>query len=140
VQQKRAYRELRDRIGVQTTIDTEENNMPYKHLTRKERGKIALFRNQRLSVREIALRLGRCPATISRELKRNTGERYRADDAEKKYRKRRENSRRGRLYENEGIRDYVSEKLLLCWSPEQIAGRMRLEDKRERASCSSIYR
>ena len=56
----------------------------YHHLTRKERGKIALWKNNRLSIREIASRLGRSPSTISRELSRNTtGQRYRADDAQK---------------------------------------------------------
>jgi IS30 family transposase len=115
--------------------------MPYQHLSRKERGKIALFANQKLAVREIARRIGRNPSTISRELRRNqTDSRYRADDAEQKHRARREKSRRKKLYERDEVVKYVTEKLLLCWSPEQIAGRLKLEKLGVSVSFASIYR
>lgn len=118
--------------------------MSYHHLTRKERGKIALWNNNRLSIREIASRLGRSPSTISRELSRNTtGQRYRADDAQKNAQLRREPCHRKQRYKDRRIASYVQEKLLQCWSPEQIEGRMPLEypkDPSMRVSCSSIYR
>lgn len=114
--------------------------MAYHHLSREERGKIALLRYQRLGVRDIALRLNRSPSTISREIRRNSDERYRADEAEKQYRRRRESSHRKRLYEEAEVVSYVCEKLLLTWSPEQISGRMRLERQKKSVSFSSIYR
>ena len=43
----------------------------YKHLSRDERVAISVLLNQGLSVRQIAGQLGRNPATVSRELKRN---------------------------------------------------------------------
>lgn len=49
-----------------------KTNMSYKHISRKERGKIAYFYNQKLSIREIAQRLDRSPSTVSREIKRNS--------------------------------------------------------------------
>ncbi len=42
--------------------------MSYHHLSRKERGMIALWENNRVPRREIARRLHRSPSTISREL------------------------------------------------------------------------
>ncbi|MDR1209272.1 MAG: helix-turn-helix domain-containing protein [Clostridiales bacterium] len=113
--------------------------MPYHHLTRTERGKIALFRNQKLKIREIARRLGRSPATISRELKRNSDASYRADDAQKKYQKRRENSRRKRLFEDAAVCGFATENLLKRWSSEQISGRLRLEKRGFTVLFSSIY-
>lgn len=46
-------------------------------------------------------------------------------------------------YQDPWIQQYVREKLSQCWSPEQIAGRLRREYPQEPAkwvSCSSIYR
>jgi IS30 family transposase len=114
--------------------------MPYHHLSRKERGKLALFRNQQKSIREIAILLDRSPSTISRELRRNSDETYRADNAQKKYLKRRESSCRRTLYRNESLVDYVTEKLLLSWSPEQISGRLKRDKSKYQVSFASIYR
>ena len=59
--------------------------MSYHHLSRKERGMIALWENNRVPRREIARRLHRSPSTISRELANGKGEgRYRADEAQKR--------------------------------------------------------
>ncbi len=114
--------------------------MSYQHFSRKERGKLALLRNQKKSIREIARLLNRSPSTISRELHRNGAGGYRADDAQKKYTERRKRCYRKPLYENEKLREYVTEKLLLCWSPEQISGRLEQEKRGVQVSFSSIYR
>ena len=115
--------------------------MAYQHLSRKERRKIALLHRQRASVRGIAQQLGRSPSTVSRELRRNKeGKFYRADRAQLLYIARREACCRSTLYTNEMIRSYVSEKLILTWSPEQIAGRMKLNQMEQTVSFSSIYR
>ena len=118
--------------------------MTYHHLSRKERGKIAFWRNQKVGIRDMAARLRRSPSTISRELRRgaNSGHYY-ADEAQRLYQSRRTKSCRPELYSNKAIREYIIEKLLLAWSPEQIAGRMQIEFKENpemRISFSSIYR
>lgn len=50
------------------------------HLTVEERDRIAQLRHQGADQREIAKAVGRCPSTISRELRRNrtNGEYYAA--------------------------------------------------------------
>lgn len=118
--------------------------MSYNHLTRKERGCIALMWNRKASIREIARELNRNPSTISREIKRNEDSKsYQSDRAHKNYEQRRKRCvRPTRLVETRLV-DYVEQRLLLTWSPEQIAGRIRLEyaqDKQMRISHASIYR
>jgi Helix-turn-helix domain len=46
-----------------------------RYLSFSEREEIAVLRAQRVGVREIARRIGRCPSTISRELRRNAATR-----------------------------------------------------------------
>ena len=108
--------------------------MSYHHLSRKERGMIALWENNRVPRREIARRLHRSPSTISRELANGKGEgRYRADEAQKRSVLRRQASHRTLRYQDPWIQQYVREKLSQCWSPEQIAGRLRREYPQEPA-------
>ena len=118
--------------------------MSCPHLTRKERGSIALMRNRQASIREIARELGRSPGTVSREIKRNEESRsYQSDGAQQHCAQRRKRCvRKTRLVETRLV-DYVEQRMLLTWSPEQIAGRMGLEsaqDKQMRLSHTSIYR
>ena len=96
--------------------------MSYHHLSRKERGMIALWENNRVPRREIARRLHRSPSTISRELANGKGEgRYRADEAQKRSVLRRQASHRTLRYQDPWIQQYVgkAEPMLV---PEQIAG------------------
>ena len=60
--------------------------MSYIHLTIKEREMLMCLKVNGLSIRAITLRLGRSPSTISRELKRCSGN-YSASDAERDYHK-----------------------------------------------------
>ena len=126
--------------------------MSYHHLTRNERGKIAWLKNKSFSVRAIARELGRSPSTISRELARGTIDkpfkhsvrrRYLCEPAQQAADLRRRNSHRRYRYEDPWLSEYVQEKLSLCWSPEQIAGRLHREypqQKEKWVSHSSIYR
>ena len=126
--------------------------MSYHHLTRKERGKIALLVHKNFTVRAIARELGRSPSTISREIARGSVEkpirgkmrmRYAGTPAQQAAELRRMNSHRRYRYEDRWLSDYIQEKLAMCWSPEQIAGRLRREYPQERekwVSHSSIYR
>src|ERR1700730_18822700 len=75
------------------------------------------------SIRSIAMRLGRAPSTISREIKRN-GERegYRASQADQLAWDRSRRPKVCKLVENRTLAHIVASKLQLQWSPEQIAG------------------
>lgn len=114
----------------------------YKHLTRFEREKLLYFLALGDSVTKIAKALGRSKSTISRELRRNSGkDGYLPVNAEAKYRKRRKKCRRKKLLEDAGLYALVQDKFLNHhWSPEQIAGRLRLENSAYRISCNTIYR
>lgn len=77
-------------------------------------------------VRSIAASVSRSPATISREINRNKGrKKYRAVDADDRATRRRERPQKLKLQKNPVLRGYVSAGLARCWSPEQIAGRLR---------------
>ena len=99
--------------------------MNYKHLSIEERSCIRKYYVDGLSYREIARLLGRNPSTISREFKRNRTHMYDVPTyyphtAQRKYLLRRSYCHRGMFHSQEVI-DYINEKLLLTWSPEQIA-------------------
>ena len=117
--------------------------MPYLHLNGSDRSVIHHLVLCGLSLREIGRRLGRSHTTISRELKRNAaGKAYCPALAHRLACKRlhwpRPGARRGygRLYR------YVVRRLRTDWSPEQVAGRLRMDypgDERMRVSAETIY-
>lgn len=101
----------------------------YKQLSAEERDRLSLLKIQGKSLREIAGLLGRSASTLSRELKRNARpfhEDYlphRAQelaDARKALGHERERLRRPRL------KAFVTRMLRSGWSPERIAGRLKL--------------
>ena len=114
----------------------------YTHLTLYERECILLFLAKGYSLSKIAKELGRSKATISRELKRNSQKQaYMPVIAQKKYWKRRKQSRRKKLLSEPGLYGLVRELFLnRQWLPEQIEGRMRLEGHAIVPSCRTIYR
>lgn len=106
--------------------------MSYKHITRDERISIATLLNAGLGQKEIAKQLGRHSSTISRELSRGAFKnvsRYYVIAAEKRKTAKRllANYRFRKINNNTQLVRYVEEKLKLYWSPEQIAGRLKLE-------------
>lgn len=118
----------------------------YGHLNFQERIKIAKWRDARMPVPEIADRLGRAPSTIYRELRRNHFDDtelpelngYYAMNAQKSYGERRAIHRK--LIRHPQIKAAIEDALKSGWSPEQIAGRMRLERHPVRVSHETIYR
>ena len=75
------------------------------------------------ALRVIAVRLGRAPSTISREVSRNGGrQRYRACAAERAMRRRAKRPKPAKLATCERLRVVVEAKLEQRWSPQQIAG------------------
>lgn len=118
----------------------------YPHLSLEERRKIAKWRDAKMPVPEIADRLSRAPSTIYRELKRNAHQDaelpklngYYAVTAQDKAERRRAVHRK--LVRYPELKAAVEEALEAGWSPEQIAGRMRLEGHQVRLSHETIYR
>jgi len=112
----------------------------YAQLKIGQRERIAVLKAQGKSLREIARALGKSHATVSRELKRNGMDKeyvaYRADRFAMRRKKRA--ARRKRL-KNDVTRRYVHEKLKLGWSPEQIAGRIAMDQPMSSISHEAIY-
>jgi transposase, IS30 family len=116
-----------------------------RYLSFAEREEIALARASGESMRCIARRLGRSPATISRELRRNADRRgggYRATTAHALAWQRAGRPKPAKLATNLALRAKVQQYLELRYSPEQISGRLRVEfpdDPQMRVSPETIY-
>ncbi len=116
----------------------------YHHLTKTERREIALLKEKKYSLRDIAKMLDRSPNTISWEAKLNSvRDRYEPDKADHKaYVRRKYSKYQGmKIVENRELRGYVEEKTRKDWSPEQIAGRLKEIDKDTKyVSYQAIYK
>jgi transposase, IS30 family len=114
----------------------------YRHLTVFERTRIGEKHKEGLAAKEIAKIVKRDRSTIIRELARNgvpNAKQYRAESAHvKAFARRAKRGVRPRL-KNELVRSYVSEKLKLGWSPEQISLRLPIDHKGETISPEAIY-
>jgi IS30 family transposase len=122
-------------------------------LSLAEREEIALGLARRESYRRIAARLGRAPSTVSREVANHSLHRhavrfdrpemaYKASGAHRSALNRRPRPRPGRLAVPGGLRRLVLARLRRRWSPQQIAGWLRVQfaDRPEmRVSHETIY-
>jgi transposase, IS30 family len=113
-------------------------------LTLAQREEIALGRARGDSIRAIAGFLGRSPSTVSRELLRNADGlgRYRATTAHALAYHRASRPKPGKLVTNPVLRGKVEADLAKTYSPEQIAGRLKVEfpDQPEmQVSTETIY-
>lgn len=118
----------------------------YEHVSQRERVRIELWRTEGRSRRWISQELGRSASTISRELLRNgrttkqwSGS-YDAERAHSLALRRRRWDARFKLARQPDLRDRVRNDLAMGRSPEQIAGRLALEQGRTLISYESIYR
>lgn len=97
-------------------------------LTPLEREMIAVWLAQKVSKREIARRLNRSDSTIRDEITRNSfAGHYVALHAQSKANKRVFDSRWRHPLKNKSVYRYTLKKLRSGWSPEQIAGRLKLK-------------
>lgn len=115
--------------------------MVYQRLAREERYQIQAWDSTGIGIREIARKLSRSPSTICRELRRgrDEGGGYDAGLADARSQALRHRGR-PRVRKIRGSTErYVVERLERDWSPEQVAGRMRLEG-RGAVSHTTIYR
>jgi len=97
-----------------------------RHLSLTEREEISRGVAAGVSLRMVAVRLGRAPSTVSRELARNGGRhRYRAHHADRAAVRRARRPKPSKLAENPELRAVVEEKLEDWWSPQQVARWLR---------------
>lgn len=113
-------------------------------LTLEEREEISRGIATGRSIRSIAVALGRAPSTVSREIKRNGGQRgYRANRADQAAWDRGHRPKTCKLVENRALARIVARKLQLEWSPEQIAGWLKHtypDDEHYQVSHETIYK
>ncbi|MDH3503412.1 MAG: IS30 family transposase [Nitrospirota bacterium] len=99
----------------------------YTQLTQEERYCLYTMSKQATSLRAMAKAMGRSHTTLSRELKRNTGQKgYRYQQAQHLAEYRHQEKPKA-MKLTETVCAYIQEKLQAWWSPEHIRGRLRLE-------------
>jgi IS30 family transposase len=111
----------------------------YRQFSLEERCEIARLSGEGRSIRQIAAALDRAPSSVARELKRNSGAQVGYKPA---YANEQAGARRwsgSKLDRDAVLRELVLGQLASGWSPEQIAGRSRLEGK-TRIGTETIYR
>jgi IS30 family transposase len=125
--------------------------MQYKHLSQKEREELFVLLQEGWRKNTIAKLIHRHPATIGREIRRNSTsidplyngspkkkKHYLPDNAQAKYRRRRKESKYAFPLKKPWIYKYTIKYLKQRWSPEQIAGRIII-DLEETISPECIY-
>lgn len=112
-------------------------------LTLIEREEISRGLARRESVRRIGQRLRRAPSTISREVRRHGGRAaYRAQRADRRAWARTRRPKRCHLATRARLRRVIAAKLACQWSPQQIAGWLRVtfpSDPDMQVSHETIY-
>ena len=115
-----------------------------RSLTLAEREEISRGIASGRSLRSIALRLGRSPSTIGRELTRNGGRHsYRAHEADQAAWDQALRPKTCKLALNRPLARIVARQLRLQWSPWQIAGWLKQayeHDETRRVSHETIYK
>ena len=118
----------------------------YRHLTTAERELIFLYHGQGKSTRRIGTLLGRSSRSIGRELERNSRfdglankNVYSPSRAERLSIQRRIDSKVTKLEADPALLSFVVKKLGLGWSPEQIAGRLKLKASESAVSHETVY-
>jgi transposase, IS30 family len=140
------------RLDAGGVIKTELRESP-RYLSRADRYEIARLREHGLGVRAIGKRLDWAASTVSRELRRNDASRdgrrhrlvrgYQPELAHQLMLARRPRPKRSKLARWPALRVWVQRRLDEHDSPEQVAGRLRLEfgdDESMQISHETIYR
>lgn len=113
-----------------------------KHLTKEERDKISVLQSSGAKQSEIAKEIGRSKSAISKELSKETSvfyrDKYIGSQSHRNVQQNwKESHKRKRMNDLE-IQGYVINKLMLYWTPEQIAGRI-FHDIGKKVSHETIY-
>jgi IS30 family transposase len=123
--------------------------MAKKHLTPEERVEISRLQKHRVPKCQIAKLLGRAESTITREFQRNSVKRQFSGRREycpikaQQLSDARRHQRRTKKMDRPEIRTYVCQRIKKCWSPDEVAERMKVDfpdNPRLRISHQTIYR
>ena len=118
--------------------------MRYSHFTKNNRTELSILLKKGYSYRDIGKAIKKNPSSISREVKKNSVNGvYDPDKAQHKaYVKRKYSKYQGmKVWENYEIWSYVEEKMRKFWSPEAIAGRLKIDTNgRLSVKADTIYK
>ena len=117
--------------------------MPHTHITSFQRNELSALLRAGLRQDKIARILGKTPSAISQELQRNkcdnkTGYSARIAKQRTKEKRIKANSRFKKIENDKELRKYIIKKLKRYWSPEQISGRLKADNKQ--IGKDSIYK
>jgi IS30 family transposase len=116
----------------------------YKHLTIEDRELSMVLLEKGFSYRQISRKIGCSPATISREISRNSkpNGKYSAFTADRNYHRRRRKCHAKEIFSDpdSDVSQYVTHRLRIGWTPEQISARAKLEGYPVSFSYVTIYR
>lgn len=104
----------------------------HKKLTKEDRIEIASLLTAGRNQYQIAIQIGKSESTISREISRNKDPvsgcyNYSVAHKQSKERKSASNKLRSKIVLNGELEKYILKKLEINWSPQQIAGRLKIE-------------
>jgi IS30 family transposase len=119
-----------ERLHYAPVVGVARKEISARFRSEDERVRIADLRRAGEGVRAIARELGRDPATVSRELRRNLDPKsstYRPNTAQRLAERRRARPKTGKLVADVELRAFVEGRLERRWSPEQIAQALRSE-------------
>jgi len=119
--------------------------MSHQHITSIQRNNLAVLIRTKLQKKDIAKLLSKDRSTIYRELKRNHTDNivgYDVGVAKRLTEQRRikANSRFRKIENDKNIEKYIIKKLKLYWSPEQIAGRLKKDNRKKIVGKDTIYK
>lgn len=108
-------------------VERVEKGISGRYLSVLEREKISDLRREGKGVREVARELGRSPATVSRELARNSSNegRYEPHQAHRRSVLRRFRPKVAKIAASPLLAAFIQDRLALRHSPEQIVGALR---------------
>lgn len=120
----------------------QKKNRKYNHFSFEEREMISIELAKGSTQKDIAHKLGRSPASVSREIWRNgkmLHRKYKASKAQAYSDSRKKLSHAKDRLKSKKIRQYVITKLKIGWTPEQIAGRIKYDIIDASTNYESIY-
>lgn len=116
----------------------------YKHFSKNDRNELSILLKKGYSMRDIGKALNKSPSSISREILNNSvnGEYDPFKANHRSYVKRRYSKYQGmKILKNTSLEKYIQDKLILGWTPEEISGRLKLENNGQSViSFKSIYK
>ena len=123
--------------------DTSKTSRKYSQLSLEEREEIAIGLEKGLNQSEIAALLKRSPSTISREIKRNLFivkyTPYRAHIAQRRADNRKKRAHKRIRIPNKKLSRFILKQLRSGYSPEIIAFKASVENKRWKTNHETIY-